>query len=187
MLSSTRSTRLPSSTSGSGVYLSLALAARSAVPFDERAADVAVAHQPLDRGNAQLEGHGVGRRLGRIGHRDDDRVGVERNVFEPGQLLAQGRSAEIDRAIVQRAGDVGEIDPLEEAMRLARRGGEPLDANSAGPATASVPGSSDRMLRKPRLASGTLSLAAPKSGPCSAMQSGRMPSGSRTTTISPKP
>ena len=54
-------------------------------------------------------------------------------------------------------------------------------------ATASVPGSSDRMFRKPRLARGTLSLAAPKSGPCSAMLSGRKPSGSRTTTSSPCP
>ena len=35
------------------------------------------------------------------------------------------------------------------------------------------------MFRKPRLASGTLSLAAANSGPCSAMQSGRKPSGSR--------
>ena len=98
--------------------------------LDERPADVAVAHQPLDRGNAEREGHRVGGGLGGVGHRDDDRVGVERHVFQPGELLAERRPAQVDRAVVERAGDVGEVDPFEEAMRLARRRSKPLDPDS---------------------------------------------------------
>ncbi len=97
--------------------------------LDERPADVAVAHQALDRGHAQREGHGVGGGLGGVGHGHHDRVGVERHVFQPCQLLAQRRPAQIDRAIVERAGDVGEVDPLEEAMSLPRRRRKPLDAH----------------------------------------------------------
>ena len=101
--------------------------------FDERPADVAVSHQPFDGGNSEGKRHGVGRGLGGIRHGDDDRIAVERNIFETGELLAKGGSTEIDGAIVQSAGHVREVDPFEEAMGLVWRGGEALNANATGP------------------------------------------------------
>ena len=100
--------------------------------------------------------------------------------------LPSAGAAEVDRAVVERAGDVGEVDPLEEAVGLpAATGRTARSGRPDGPATARVPGSSDWMSRKPRFASGTLSLAAANSGPFWAMQRGRKPSGSRATTSSP--
>ena len=152
MLSSTRRTRLPARTSGKRRVLEPGLGGAVGGALDERPADVAVAHQALDRGDAQREGHRVGGGLGRVGHRHDDRVGVERHVLQPRQLLAQGRPAQVDRAVVERAGDVGEVDPLEEAMRLARR--RRRTARSARPwrwPRPACPGSSERIFRKPEV------------------------------------
>ena len=122
--SSTRITRLPSSTSRSGVYLVAALALRRHAAFDEGAAGVAIADQAFAAGQSQVKGHRVGRRFAGIGHRHDDRVfGVERHAaigqFGSRQFFAQPRAAEVDAAVVQRAGDIGEIDPLEKAVRRA--------------------------------------------------------------------
>ena len=75
---------MPSSTSRSGVYLRLGLALAVAAPFDERAARVAIANQPFERGHLQLEGHRVGRRLAGVGHRHDDRVFVDRHASPAG-------------------------------------------------------------------------------------------------------
>ncbi len=79
--SSTRSTRLPSSTSRSGVYLVCGLALAAVAAFDERAARVAIADQPFDARHAEPIGHRVGRRLAGVGHRHDDRVVVDRHAF----------------------------------------------------------------------------------------------------------
>ena len=121
---------MPARTSGSGRVLEPGLGRAVGVPLDEGPADVAVPHQTLDRGELQRERHRVGGGLGGVGDGDDDRVGVERHVLQPGQLLAQRRAAQVDRAVVERAGDVGEVDPLEEAVGVPGRGGEPLDPDA---------------------------------------------------------
>ena len=169
MVSSISSTRLPARTSRSGVYFSLH-AFGAVLAFDERAADVAIADQPLDGRHAQLEGHRVGGGLAGVRHGDDDGVAVERHraerLFLPGQLLAQRRAGEVDAAVVERAGDVGEINPLEEAVGRRPLLGEALMADVAvldhdhlaGLDRADVRGSRDS-------AAATLSLAAANSGP----------------------
>ena len=168
--SSTSSTRLPCSTSRSGVNFSRTLSARFAA-LDERAADVAVADQPFDRRHAQLEGHRVGGGLAGVRHRHDDRV-RRRAARGPAPAPAwpapcpEPRPRQVDAAVVERAGDVGEVDPLEEAVRgaaAARRSGRWRSSPSWMRIIS--PGSSDWILRKPRFSSATLSLAAANSGP----------------------
>ena len=102
------------------------LAFAVAAPFDERPAAVAIADQPFHAGDFQRVGHRVGRGLARVGHGHDDRVLVDRHRFEPGQFLAQPLARKIDAAVVQRAGHVGEINPLEETMGVPRALGELL-------------------------------------------------------------
>ena len=186
MLSSTSKTRLPAEDLGQGRVLEPGLGGAVGRSLDERPAHVAVAHQALDRGNLQREGHRIGRGLGRC--RAPERRSCRRRAAPspagPAPCRARiGSGRPIDRRACWR----------RWRSRSTRRSNVPASATvrnvrSARPsalATASVPGSSERMFRKPRLASGTLSLAAPNSGPCSAMQSGRKPSGSRATTSSP--
>ena len=87
--SSTSSTRLPESTSRSGVNFSRTLSA-AVRAFDERAADVPVADQPFDRRDAQCEGHGVGGGLAGVRHRHDDRFArVERHPVQSLLLLRE--------------------------------------------------------------------------------------------------
>ena len=113
-----------------GRVLRSALAAVAGA-FDKRAARVPIADQALDHGNFELVGHRVGGSLARVGHRDDDRVGVDGRRLEPGQLLAQLLPREIDALPVHRAGHVGKVDPLEEAVGPAGRPGEGLDLEAA--------------------------------------------------------
>jgi hypothetical protein len=65
--------------------------------------------------------HGVGRRFAGVGDRDHDGVVIERHfaelVFLDRQFPAEGRPRKVDAALVEVAGDVGEINPLEEAVR----------------------------------------------------------------------
>ncbi len=102
-----------------------------AAGFDKGAAGVAIANQAFERWHLQAEGHGVGRRLAGVGHRHDDRVVVDRHRLQPSQFFAQRLAREIHAAVVQRAGHVGEVDPLEEAVPSARLLGETLDRNLA--------------------------------------------------------
>ena len=186
MLSSTSSTRLPSRTSGSGVYFEPGLGGAVGRALDERPADVAVAHQPFDRGQAQCEGHGVGGGLGRVGHRHDDRVGVERHVLQPGQFLAQRDAAQVDRAVVERAGHVGEVDPLEEAMGLPRRGGEPLDPHArAGWRRPACPARATDVPRSPGSSGGRSRWRRRRAGRPRRCRAAGNPCGSRATTRSP--
>ena len=176
MLSSTSRTRLPARTSGRGVYLRRALARAVGGPFDEGAADVAVAHQALDARAGQVR--------------------TPSRRPRPWPCRARGRRSCPRRRARLPAGPV----PCRARRGSGRRSGRRAcwrrwrsrstrrsSARACGPAanrsirtpswlaTARVPGSSERMSRKPRFASGTLSLAAANSGPCSAMQSGRKP------------
>ena len=71
-------------------------------------------------------------------------------------------------ASVERAGHVGEVDPLEEAMGPPRARCKLLESPVSPSITvAAWPGNSDLILsgEKPRLTSATLSLAAANSGP----------------------
>ena len=100
-------------------------------PLDERPADVPVADQPFDARDAERERHRVGRRLARVRHRHHDRVRRVRStrprpvpaapVPVPGAVRRQ-----VHAAVVERAGHVCEVDPLEEAV-----GGLRGSANSA--------------------------------------------------------
>src|SRR5262249_682157 len=90
--------------------------------LDERAADVAVADEPLDRGHLQGERHCIRRGLARVrnGHHD----GVIRVDAHAASLdlllrefLPESGPREIYTAFVERTGDVGEVDPLEKAVR----------------------------------------------------------------------
>ena len=99
--------------------------------LDKRATAVTVANEAFQAGYVQLICHGVGRGLAGIGHGHDDRILVDGLVFQKGQFLAQGLAGEINAAAVHRAGHVGEIDPLEEAMGLSRAVGESLDVELA--------------------------------------------------------
>ncbi|MFO0957843.1 MAG: hypothetical protein U0800_10350 [Isosphaeraceae bacterium] len=84
MLSSTRITRFLS-TSGRGVNLTRTLAGAVGVALDEGPKDVSVADQALDRGDPQ-PGHRVGRRLGGVGNRDNDRVLIQRHGLLLGEF-----------------------------------------------------------------------------------------------------
>ena len=90
-------------------------------------------------------------------------------VFQPRQFFAQRLARQVHAAVVHRAGDVGEIDPLEEAVRPPRAVGEPLRC-SISPSLIVIisPGSSELDAlgaKSPRFNSATLSLAAANSGP----------------------
>ena len=87
--------------------------------LDKRAADIAIANQTFQRGHVEIVGHGVGGRFGRVGYRDDNRVTIDCDGFAVGQLFAEPFPREINAAVIQRAGDVGEIDPLEKAVGAA--------------------------------------------------------------------
>ncbi len=52
-------------------------------------------------------------------------------AFLAGQFLAQGGPGQVDAAVVQRAGHVGEVDPLEEAVGRRLLGGEACMADLA--------------------------------------------------------
>ena len=84
--------------------------------LDECPAHVAVAHQAFQTGDPQFEGHGGGGSLGGVGDRDDDRVVVDGDSFESRQFFPEGLASHVDAAVIERAGDVGEVDPLEEAV-----------------------------------------------------------------------
>ncbi len=133
--SSTRKTRFPSSTSRNGVYLVSALLSAAIAPFDERAARIAIADQAFARGNAQLEGHRVGRRFARVGHGNHDRVLVQRNRLSATSSRASSTpkrlARQVDAAIVQRTGHIGKVDPLEETVGTSRRVGETVDIELA--------------------------------------------------------
>ena len=66
--------------------------------------------------------------------------------FLLGQFLARAGPSQVDAAVVERAGDVGEVDPLEEAVgRSARRGESSLRRIAPSWMTIISPGSSDWM------------------------------------------
>ncbi len=123
--SSTSKTRFPSSTSRNGVYFVCAAVLRSLATLDEGAARIAVADQSLARRElpaqyaiesaAALLVSGTGTTI------VSSSIGSRRSSqFQPRQFLAQGGARQVDAAVVQRAGHVGEVDPLEEAMGLPR-------------------------------------------------------------------
>ena len=104
--------------------------------FDEGATDVAVANQPFHAGDAEFEGHRIRGRLPRIGHRHDHGIAQShRHAIEQTLLLreflAELRPRKVDAAVVQRAGHVREVNPLEEAVALAARLGELMHAQFA--------------------------------------------------------
>ena len=105
----------------------LGLAFPVAAAFDKRSPAVAIADQAFHAGNFQGVGHGVGRRLAGIGHGHDHRVGIDGQRFQPGQFFAQRLARQIHAPIVQRAGHVGKVNPLEKTMCMPRTGGERLD------------------------------------------------------------
>ena len=149
MESSTRNTRLPARTSRSGVYFVSAFFRRPSPPSINVRPAVAIADQAFHRLDAELEGHRIGRRLARVRHGDHDRVLVQRHApvlqLQPRQFHAQLGSGQVDAAVVERAGHVGEINPLEEAMGPPVAGREPLDLKSA------VGGDGDRLAGQQRL------------------------------------
>ena len=102
--------------------------ARGAV--DKRAAGITIADQTFHRWDREPVGHGVGRRLARVGNGHDDGVGVDGDRLQAGELFAELLPRQIHAAVVHRACVVGEVDPFEEAMGLLRAVGEPFDAHA---------------------------------------------------------
>ena len=179
---------------GSGVYLSRAFDERGRpCPSNEGSADIPITHQPLDRGDRPAEkAIASAAALAVVGrHRDHDRIRrpEERPPATRQAPYAQCRPTEIDGSVIEGTGNVREINPFEEAMGLVRRWGEPLDTHAFGAGNGQGPRLQRSDVPEPEVGQrNALSLAAPKSGPCSAMaQRGRKPSGSRTTTSSPRP
>src|SRR5690606_38399382 len=89
--------------------------------LDERPACVAVTDQPFTAGDAEFIGHRVGGGFAGVRYRDDDRIvtiEIESAVgaFGFGQFFAQPCAAEVDAAVIERAGDVGEVDPFKETV-----------------------------------------------------------------------
>ena len=79
-----------------------------------------------------MEGHRIGRRFGRVGNGNYDRVFVDFDQFplfgfQFGQFLAQFGSRKVHAPIVQTAGDIGKVNPLEEAVSLSGIFGVLLD------------------------------------------------------------
>lgn len=100
--------------------------------FDEGAADVAVAEQAFETGDAKLEGHAVGGRLSGVWDGNDDCVAaIVDAVLKAGEFLSQLFTDEVDAAVVEGAGDVGEVDPFEKAVGTLGRLGEALHAKDA--------------------------------------------------------
>ena len=100
--------------------------------FDEGATHVAVTHQPFDGGQLQRKRHRIGCSLGRIRNGYHDGVVIERHhaefPFLVGQFDAQGIAGEIDTVAIEFAGDVGEVDPFEEAVLGRLLGSKSFDA-----------------------------------------------------------
>src|SRR5205823_3827565 len=88
--------------------------------FDESPPDITIPHETLDGGHTQLVGHRVCSGLARIGHRHDNRVGIDRDpaqlLFFTSQFPAQRRPRQVDAALIERAGHIGEVDPFKKAV-----------------------------------------------------------------------
>ena len=111
--------------------LALGAPAADAFGLDKRPADVTVADKPLHAGDAHMIGEGIGGGFGRIGHRHDDTIRIYFLVFHLRQALPCSRTGPVHAHPVDLAGDVGEVDPFEEAPRPPFEGGEPLEPQPA--------------------------------------------------------
>jgi len=78
-----------------------------------------------------LEREGVGGGLGGVGDGDDDAVVVHLLILARGQGGARVGAGLVDALAVDDAGDVGEVDPFEEAARGFAFGGEALEGELA--------------------------------------------------------
>ena len=117
MLSSTTTTRLAAQDLGQRVELELdADLADALVGHDERAADVAVLHQPFDERDAGLLRVADGGGDGGVGHAHDD-VGIDGVLA--GELGAHGHADGVEQLAADDAVGPGEVDVLEDAEGAA--------------------------------------------------------------------
>ena len=55
---------------------------------------------------------------------------LPRAPFLPGQLPAQGRARQVNATVIERAGNIGEVDPFKETMRSGSPGSEPFTTHT---------------------------------------------------------
>ena len=83
---------------------------------DECPAYVAIAKETLHRGKPQVKSERIGHGIGRFGHRDHDVVVPFVQRLDFGQFAANGIPHLVNRAPFQHRYQIGEVDPLEEAV-----------------------------------------------------------------------
>ena len=79
--------------------------------------DVSIADESFEAGDIEFEGHRGGGGLGGVGDGDNDRIVIDGDGFESGQFFAECFAGHVDASVVECTGDVGEVDPFEEAVR----------------------------------------------------------------------
>ena len=89
--------------------------------LDEGSAEIAVADNAFHARYAHMVRKGIGRGLGRVGHRHHDAILVDLLVLQRGQVLAGGGPRPVHTFAIDITGDIGEIYPLEKAPRPTTR------------------------------------------------------------------
>ena len=103
--------------------------------FDEGSARIAIADQAFATRDRQFVGHRIGRRFTGVRNGDNDGVWIIQwnavvGAFGSSKFFTQSCATEVNTAFIQRAGNVGKVDPLKEAVCFAIGFSKGFDSNA---------------------------------------------------------